>query len=135
MGDNDSPLPDTLFALVVDESEDVRHFVREELTRLGYTTTTAPNARAAKTILRDSYFDLIVTELMIPDADGVDVIADAKGRYPSTRVVAMTGGGTYLSLDVAKRMLAHYGAHTLLEKPFTSAQLESAVESTAAHRV
>lgn len=119
--------------LVADDSSELRTMVSQCLQHWGLCVTSVGSGKEALELLRVEYFDLIVTDILMPDADGIEVLGDVRQRYRTTRIIAMSGDGARLDqkfcLHLAKRM----GAHETLEKPFTVAQLEDAVRKAAPH--
>jgi CheY-like chemotaxis protein len=109
----------SLAVLVVDDSADICALLEFRLKALGHSVTCAATGQEAMDFLHRSYFDLVITDVVMPDGDGLDVINEAKKRYPSTRVVVMSGGGNALDpghcLDIATAM----GANAAILKPFT----------------
>lgn len=105
--------------LVVDDSPEVCALIELRLKALGHPVSCAATGAEAIGLLNRSYFDLIITDVVMPDGDGLTVINEAKKRYPSTRVLVMSGGGNALDpghcLDLASAM----GAHAAILKPFT----------------
>ncbi len=125
--------PAKLAALVVDDDDSLRDIVVRSLESLNYEVTSAETGMDGIRKLKSRHFDLLVTDLIMPDADGLDVMREMKRRHPSARIVAMTGGGQYLSKRFSAKMMSRLGAHAVLMKPFTLAQLVAAVNATAAH--
>jgi CheY-like chemotaxis protein len=93
----------------------------------GFDVTIATTGKDALKLLENHYFDLVVADVVMPGADGLEVIAAAKRRYASTRIMVIYGGGHALDanycLDVARKM----GAHAALRKPFTALEFSDAL--------
>jgi DNA-binding NtrC family response regulator len=119
-----------LAVLAVDDSEEIVATVAQALRGAGYAVTSALSGGEALRLLGEQYFDLIVTDLIMPETDGIDLIKEMKSRYPSARILVMTGGGSYLPIDDCVKIVRKLGAHTVLLKPFTVTQLVEAVKST-----
>lgn len=113
--------------LVVDDCDDMRFILREFLEQLGYEVTEGANGSAAIQHLQRGRFSLIITDLIMPDADGIDVISEAKAFQPGARIVGITGGGDYLCLDYCRRLMQQLGAQSVLTKPITFDQLLAAI--------
>lgn len=113
--------------LVVDDEEALLAAVARVLTRAGYGVTCASNGREALKLLREKTFNVVVTDMLMPEVDGAEIIAAVRRFQPSSRIVAISGGGMYMGprdiLILAKKL----GAGTPLPKPFTPAQLLEAV--------
>src|ERR1043165_3262061 len=113
--------------LVADDSVEVRAMVSQCLEDWGLHVMSVGTGREALTFLRSQYFDLIVTDIVMPDADGIEVVADVRKRYRSTRILAMCGEAGRLDPGFCLGLARKMGAHGTLEKPFTIAQLRDAI--------
>ena len=114
--------------LVVDDNELARDTIAAMLVRAGYGVWTAKNGRDALSQAAQIDFDAIVTDLLMPDMDGIEIILAARNQLPRTPLVAISGAGQCGSsdlLDMARRL----GAVETLRKPFAASELEAAVRS------
>src|SRR4030042_1477808 len=100
--------------LVVDDDKAIRDFLFEALTRLGgYQVEVAGNAVEALERVKKEDFDLVLTDMKMPNMDGIQLIGDIAKIKPETLIVMMTGHGTIdTALDAMKR-----GASDYLTKP------------------
>ncbi len=114
--------------LVVEDDVSVRDMVVRFLERAGYKVTTASNGREAMDAVEDMPPDVVVTDVFMPEKDGVELILELARLPTRPRVVAMSGGGilgTTSMLDVVGKL----GAVTTLPKPFGKDELLVAVEA------
>ena len=102
--------------LLIEDNELVRGFLRAVLEQQGHAVTEAGQGRAALQRLRQSPFDLVLTDIYMPDCDGLEVIMTLRREFPSIRIVAMSGGSGDRNLLAAARQL---GAQEVLEKPIS----------------
>jgi DNA-binding NtrC family response regulator len=110
--------------LIVDDSPSMREAVAMMLAAAGYEVCTSPDGRLAQRVLADEPFDLVLTDIFMPEEDGLKVIMEAHRRHPDLPIVAMSGyGGPMDMLAVAR----HLGACQLLRKPFSRADLLATV--------
>ncbi len=110
--------------LIVDDEEIVRKSCEKVLSPQGYTLETATSGTDALQRLQEACFDLVLTDLMMPDMSGIDLLKKAKEGWPDTEVILITGYGTVATaVDALK-----YGAYDYIEKPFTPEVLLNAVE-------
>lgn len=116
--------------LVVEDEPDFRSMVAHELGEEGYGVSTAADGLAALTCLAESEFDVVVTDVRMPGASGVDVLRAARTRMPDTEIVMTTG---YASLDLAIECL-RAGAFDFVQKPFNVVDLVSTVGRALAKR-
>ncbi len=111
--------------LVVDDERIVCSGVEKILARKGHTVEQALSvADAVKALERDSAFDMVLADLMMPQAGGLDMIRIVKHRWPGIPVIIMTGYASIGSAIEATRA----GAAGYLPKPFTPEELESTIE-------
>ncbi len=110
--------------LVIDDEPSVTDAMQYELRDLGHRVDAAKNGAEAKELLKGSPYDLVFTDLRLPDASGIDLLALIKGDTPDTEVIVMTAHG---SLDIAIEAIKQ-GAFYYIEKPFTPHQVTALVE-------
>ena len=111
--------------LVVDDERVVCSGVEKILSRKGHTVEQALSvADAVKALERDPAFDMVLADLMMPQAGGLDMIRIVKNRWPGVPVIIMTGYASIGSAIEATRA----GAAGYLPKPFTPEELESTIE-------
>lgn len=109
--------------LVVDDDTTVTEALSLILTDAGYQVVTAHNFAASTAILSKTQFDLVITDLRLPDATGIDVITHVKSETPETEVILMTGHGSVdITIEAIKR-----GAYYYLDKPFALDRLHTLV--------
>lgn len=99
--------------LVVDDDANVRDALLTILTDAGFQVLTAETFTESLAILREERFDLVLTDLCLPDATGMEVIGYVKCETPATEVILMTGHG---SVDITIEAIK-LGAYYYLEKP------------------
>ena len=99
--------------LVVDDEEEIRDLLRRILEEEGYQVLTAENGKQAIALLKTAPVKLMVTDLAMPEQEGMETIALARRDYPDLQIIAMSGAFERSILSVAR----HLGAHTVLEKP------------------
>jgi len=80
--------------LIVDDEEIVRASCRKLLQPHGYRVSEAENAGSALKLMETTSFDLVLSDLKLPDASGIELLKDIKEVYPDTEVILMTGYGT-----------------------------------------
>ncbi len=110
--------------IVVDDAEQVRVYCARVLRRAGYLVETACLAQEALDILADGPADLLITDIMMPEMDGMELTREVNAQLPDMGVVIMTA---YSTLDRAIEAV-RAGAQGFLPKPFTSSELLEVVE-------
>lgn len=119
--------------LLIDDEPMVRKIVRKMLERSGHDVTEAENGRFGLEELKRGSFDLVMTDIIMPEVEGIEVVMTVGQQYPNTRTIAMSGGGrtgNAYFLDVAAKL----GASAALQKPFTHADLLKAIDQSFAAR-
>jgi DNA-binding NtrC family response regulator len=105
--------------LVVDDDETVRGFLRDLLSANGHAVETAGDVRGAAELLKSGDFELVLTDLMLPDGDGQEVLRIARARPSEPEVLIITAYGTIDSAVEAVKA----GAFDYLTKPIPSQRI------------
>ena len=111
--------------LVIDDDSDTRELLRTTLESAGHQVVLAENGRQGVQRFKEKSADLVITDLFMPEQEGLETIKQLKMEFPEASIIAMSGkptGGTMLT--VAKRL----GATTVLQKPFLPEELLKVVE-------
>ena len=74
---------------------------------------------------------MVITDLLMPERDGLEFITELRKKYPKVKIIAMSGGG-HIARDSYLRIAKTFGAHFLLEKPFNQSDVLGAVEAVLA---
>lgn len=112
--------------LVAEDDLACRDLISEILADAGYDCLQADGGRGAIALMARQP-DVLLTDLLMPDKDGVEVIMEVRRRWPLTRIVAMSGGFGIIEATQLLRTATMLGADVALSKPFTSAQLLESV--------
>jgi len=110
--------------LVVDDEENVCQSVKKILGRKGYTVTDALNVEDAIKKINETSFDLVITDLMMPKTNGIELLQIIRDHYPELEVIMITG---YASIESAVKA-TKLGAAGYLPKPFTPDELNEITE-------
>ena len=110
--------------LVVDDEPLVTRSCRRILSRAGYDVDTTARGREGVSRALSESFDLVVTDLKMPDLDGMELVGTLRRKRPDTAVVIITGYGTVRSAVEATRV----GVSDYIEKPFTPERLLDAAD-------
>src|SRR5215469_8692768 len=116
--------------LIVEDDAAMRTFLREVLEEDGYTVEVAPGGRAGVERVRQGGIDLVVSDVKMPDLDGLDMLREIKAVTPSPHVITITAFG---SIDTAIRAVK-LGAFDYITKPFDVDQLNLSVGKALAER-
>ncbi|HET6423863.1 MAG TPA: sigma-54 dependent transcriptional regulator [Planctomycetaceae bacterium] len=113
--------------LIVDDDEAHAQAVAEALARVGYECVVANSGKRAETLIESENFDVIVTDLVMEDVDGMEILRKAKEELPEAEVILLTGHASVKSALAAGQL----GAHNLLTKPVDIQELRVAVEKAS----
>lgn len=114
--------------LIVDNEAAHAQAVAESLERVGYECTVATSGPAGVKQIEQGHFDVVITDLMMNDVDGLQILALAKEQLPDVEVILVTGHGTVPSAVNAMQQ----GAFNYLLKPLDLAQLRAVTDKAAA---
>jgi len=116
-------MTDPKTVLVVDDDESLRRVVEYNLGEEGYRVLTAPDGAAGLRAFQDTSVDLMLTDVRMPDMDGLELLTRVKTAQPDLPVIVLTAHGTINSAVEAMKL----GAFDYLTKPFNRDQLKAAV--------
>lgn len=114
--------------LIIDDDANVRNFLRLDLEEAGYAVEEAKDGKAGLDLAARHHFDLVITDIFMPEKDGIETVMDLKRNWPGTRIITISGGARDLSKQPYLSIVSKLGADICLEKPFTSDQLRAAVK-------
>jgi two-component system chemotaxis response regulator CheY len=113
--------------LLIDDDEMSRQAVQRMLERAGFTVMSTGDGREAIDGYHAGEIDLVITDLIMPDIDGLEIIQEIRRKDPAAKILAISGGGRVQAeeyLSVARK----FGAVEVLPKPFASQDLKAAVD-------
>jgi DNA-binding NtrC family response regulator len=116
--------------LVIDDEDIVRTSCSRTLAPAGFDVRLARNGVEGLKGLEEGPFDLVLTDLKMPDMDGIEVLRTIKERWPAVEVIIITG---YQTVDTAVKAIK-LGAFDYIEKPFTPDALITAVSKALDRR-
>lgn len=116
--------PDDVRVLIVDNDKALAHAMTESLERVGYPCTTVFSGKEGVKAVEHDTFDVIFTDLVMSDVDGMEVLARAKKALPDSEVIVVTG---HASVPTAVKAMQQ-GAFNFLEKPVTPDKLRAVAE-------
>ena len=114
--------------LVVEDDEQFRNMLVLQLSRQGHRVIHACSAKEGLQLYQQACPDLILTDLIMPDMDGIELIMQLRRLGNSTPIIAMSGGGRSMKTESNLKMVELLGAAATLAKPFSREQLLQAIE-------
>jgi len=121
---------DIIRILIAEDDDSLREILQEFLTNPQRVIEIYKNGEEALPALEKSMYDILVTDLVMPGVDGLQILREAKGRYPDCVVIIITG---YASLDTAIQAIRG-GAYDYIRKPFKLDEL-GVVVNNACERI
>ncbi len=119
--------PLTKQILVVDDDPMVLALIRKLLERRGYQVASASNGMEAIDLFSHGVFDLVITDLIMPEKDGLETILELRKADPSVKIIAVSGGGIG-SAEYYLRVACVLGVSRTFSKPFHIEAMQRAVE-------
>jgi len=117
-----------LSILVVDDQKDIRTLLRQWLESFSHRVDCAASGNEAWKLLKNRCFDIVITDVLMPDGGGVELIKQLRKARTQTRILAISGGGPQLTSPTCLEFAHGVGAHALLLKPFRQHQLRDAID-------
>lgn len=111
--------------LLIDDDEQMRRVIRLVLEKEGHTVLEASDGRRGAAIFREFWqdgVDLVITDIIMPEKEGIETISELKEIDPNVKIIAMSGGGRTRNLDFLK-IAEKLGAQRSLAKPFRPHEL------------
>ena len=116
--------------LIVDDNKEIRQFLTEYLEAKKYQCTTADSAEGALEILKSNAIQVVVTDIVLPGLNGLDLASQIKQKYDQVDIIVMTGHGREFSYEKAVQK----GASDMVVKPFRPEELQLRIERTLAEQ-
>src|SRR5215475_12447612 len=112
--------------LIIDDEAPVRRLLRHMLEKEGYEVIDAPDGEVGIKLFRERPSDLVLTDILMPEKEGIETIIELRKSFPRVKIIAMSGGGRMGKLDVLP-IAKSFGALQTLEKPFERHELLDAI--------
>lgn len=112
--------------LIIDDDTSIRRVLRSALERAGHHVEEAGDGAEGMQRYRTAPADLVITDLFMPDQDGIETIQQLRDEFPASRILAISGGAVGGPTGTLTDAML-FGANAALAKPFTIQQLNSAV--------
>ncbi len=113
--------------LIIDDDVQMRSRLRQMLEREGYEVEEANNGKVALRAYKENPADLVITDIIMPEKEGLEIIRELRKDYPDVKVIAISGGG-HISPDEYLYLAKAFGAQCVFAKPFERRELIEAVQ-------
>ena len=117
--------------LLIEDDEPFGEMLATALTGMGHVVTTSVDGRDGLAKQARDPADLVITDIMMPELDGLGTIRELRRLQPSLKIVAMSGGGRASAMDYLP-LARQFGAVSILSKPFTIEALAAVVAEVLA---
>jgi len=111
--------------LVVDDDDQLRAALKRFLEKEGFQVIDASDGAAGLEILNKDPVDLVITDIFMPEREGIGMIMELQQDIPDVKIIAISGGGNVESVDFLE-LAGNLGANKVFQKPFTHKELLAA---------
>jgi DNA-binding response OmpR family regulator len=112
--------------LIIDDDHHILLMIKKMLERAGFEVDLASNGDEGLKLFKESSVDLVITDIIMPEKEGLETIREMKRLRSDLKIIAMSGGGK-VSSDNYLNTAKIFGATIIMTKPFTQNQMVSAV--------
>jgi len=116
--------------VLIDDDPLVRETLAPALQLAGHSVEVLPNGSQIEAILSVSNPDIVITDILMPDTDGLETVRRIKRSKPSVKIIAISGGGRTRNLDLLGYAKS-FGADAILPKPFLPRDLVDLISRVA----
>lgn len=112
--------------LIIDDDEQIRVLLKQMMEWSGFEVSVAENGKVAMQLQDEFPADLVITDLIMPEQEGLETISRLKKQYPGTRIIAISGGGR-IGPEAYLPAALELGADKVFSKPFDVQEIVEAV--------
>ncbi len=113
--------------LIIDDDALIRRMLRRILEEEGYEVLEAANGTEGLNLNRRAPADLVITDILMPEKEGIETIGELTGEFPDVKIIAVSGGGR-IGPDAYLKMARDFGALKTIKKPINKTGLLNAVK-------
>ena len=119
--------------LVIEDDQGLLEMLATMLELDGHVVMQATNGKKGTDLVEKFSFDLVITDMVMPEKEGLETIRELRWKRPGTKIIAISGGGKGKASDYLA-MAAKLGAHRTIAKPFSKTEIQSAVAGLLAEK-
>ncbi|MBW2108509.1 MAG: response regulator [Deltaproteobacteria bacterium] len=120
--------------LIIDDDVQILRALRALLEREGYEVLVTIDGTTGSRLCKEEAVDVVITDILMPEKDGLELIIELRRDCPGVKIVAMSGGGGGLGQEDLLYMARGLGASDVLCKPFSVAEVLRAVRKAFENR-
>lgn len=113
---------------IIDDDKEMLHLLRQFVAKMGYYVASFDDPQAGMSAIESQKFDLLITDILMPEVDGIEVLRRAKSANPNLNFIAISGGGNLIHVDYLAIVKTMGIKHTF-EKPLNLSEMEKTIES------
>jgi DNA-binding response OmpR family regulator len=121
------------YVLLADDDRSFCDIIHRVLVAAGHEVLDAGDGRTCEDMVERREPDLVILDILMPEKEGIEVIADLRSRHPKMKILAISGGGRAATGEEFLILAKRFGADAILAKPFANSELLSAVRSVLSH--
>ena len=114
--------------LVIEDEEDIRGLYSRILKHAGHDVIEAPDGKLGVELYRENLADLVITDIIMPEKEGIELIIELRRDFPDVKIIAVSGGGQLMASATCLRLAKGLGAVRTLAKPFNLRELVDTVQ-------
>jgi len=118
--------------LVIDDDMQMRQMLRQMLDHEGYEVVDAPDGKEGIRLYRQAPTDLIITDIIMPEKEGVETIIELKRDYPDVKIIAISGGSRGFDVHDCLSYVKELDVSHIFTKPFEHTELLKAIQELLA---
>ena len=115
--------------LIIDDNQEIREMIEEILKREKYEVITAEDGEEGMKVFRNKPTSLVITDVIMPNKDGAEIIFELNSDFPDVPVIAISGGGKLKAEECLGMVKAVPNVKCILSKPFARAELLEEVKN------
>lgn len=113
--------------LLIDDEPTILSMMKKMVEKAGYNADMASNGVEAMELIENNSYDLVITDIIMPEKEGLEIISEIRKHHSSIKVIAISGGGR-LSPEEYLQSAKYLGALKVLKKPFAQQDFLSAIK-------
>ena len=114
--------------LIIDDDDQMRSMLKQTLEREGYEVMDASNGAKGIELMRESQSDLVITDLIMPEKDGMETTIELKREFPEIKIIAISGGSRAMDPRDYLHYATQVGVMKTFTKPFDPKELLEAIK-------